>query len=217
VGDSVTVTKRSATTGIYDCSYNPAGETEGDQFTVEESAVVTGTTTAQATYSQSWGFVVSAVAQDAAAAAITAAGLATPNDVFDQVEDVITNSDIASNTNLGLVENAILAKLPSALVGGRIDASIGSMSNNVITTSSINDGAFTEPKFSTGFFSAIWNVATRTLTSISDSSGITTLLERIPGLIRTKDEDNTSDGVINTDIDTIKQKISGKDNEVKSY
>ena len=54
VGDSVTVTKRSATTGIYDCSYNPAGEVEGDEFTIEESATVTGTTTGSATYTNSW-------------------------------------------------------------------------------------------------------------------------------------------------------------------
>jgi hypothetical protein len=90
-GDSVTVTKRSATTGIYDCSYNPAGEVEGDDFTVEESAQVTGTTTAQATYSNSWAFGVVALergtdsantatpldaneTQQAAAAAINAAG-----------------------------------------------------------------------------------------------------------------------------------------------
>ena len=54
VGDSVTVTKRSATTGIYDCSYNPAGEVEGDSFTLEESAAVTGTTTSSATYVFGW-------------------------------------------------------------------------------------------------------------------------------------------------------------------
>ena len=44
VGDSVTVGKRSATTGIYDCSYNPASEVDGDQFTLEESAVIDGDT-----------------------------------------------------------------------------------------------------------------------------------------------------------------------------
>lgn len=54
VADSVTITKRSATTGIYDCSYNPASEVEGDSFTLEESATVTGTTTSSATYTQSW-------------------------------------------------------------------------------------------------------------------------------------------------------------------
>ena len=41
--DAVTVSKRSATTGIYDCSYNPASEVEGDQFTIEESATIGST------------------------------------------------------------------------------------------------------------------------------------------------------------------------------
>jgi hypothetical protein len=50
VADSVTITKRSATTGLYDCSYNPAAEVEGDTFQFEESATVTGTTTSSATY-----------------------------------------------------------------------------------------------------------------------------------------------------------------------
>jgi len=40
VADAVTVTKRSATTGIYDCSHNPAGEADGDSFTYEESATI---------------------------------------------------------------------------------------------------------------------------------------------------------------------------------
>lgn len=57
-GDSVTITKRAATTGIYDCSYNPAGETEGDQYTIEETADITGTTTASAEYQNSWAFNV---------------------------------------------------------------------------------------------------------------------------------------------------------------
>ena len=50
VADSVTITKRSATTGLYDCSYNPADEVEGDTYQFEESATVTGTTTSSATY-----------------------------------------------------------------------------------------------------------------------------------------------------------------------
>jgi hypothetical protein len=61
VADSVTITKRSATTGIYDCSYNPAAEVEGDSFTLEESAAVTGTTTSSATYTQTWNARVVAV------------------------------------------------------------------------------------------------------------------------------------------------------------
>jgi hypothetical protein len=61
VGDSVTITKRSATTGIYDCSYNPAGEVEGDSFTLEESVTMTGTTTSSATYNFAWNCRVVAV------------------------------------------------------------------------------------------------------------------------------------------------------------
>lgn len=52
--DSVTVTKRSATTGIYDCSYNPAAEAEGDTFHFLETATVTGTTTSAQTYPFGW-------------------------------------------------------------------------------------------------------------------------------------------------------------------
>jgi hypothetical protein len=47
--DVVTITKRAATTGIYDCVYNPAGEAEGDQFTIEESATI-----ATVVYENSW-------------------------------------------------------------------------------------------------------------------------------------------------------------------
>jgi hypothetical protein len=49
VGDAVTVIKRSATTGIYDCSHNPAGEAVGDTFTYEETVAIS----AQA-YVNSW-------------------------------------------------------------------------------------------------------------------------------------------------------------------
>ena len=48
-GDAVTITKRAATTGIYDCSHAPAGEVEGDCFAYEETA----TLSAQA-YLNSW-------------------------------------------------------------------------------------------------------------------------------------------------------------------
>lgn len=61
VGDSVTISKRSATTGLYDCSYNPAGELEDDTFQFEETATITGSTSASATYSYGWTARVEAV------------------------------------------------------------------------------------------------------------------------------------------------------------
>lgn len=48
-GDSVTVTKRSSTTGIYDCSVTVGSTAEGDSITFEESAVISSTT-----YQSSW-------------------------------------------------------------------------------------------------------------------------------------------------------------------
>ena len=42
--DVVTVTKRAATTGIYDCSHNPAAETIGMTIHYSESAVITAIT-----------------------------------------------------------------------------------------------------------------------------------------------------------------------------
>ena len=54
--DAVTVTKRAATTGIYDCTHAPSGEVEGDCFAYEETA----TLSAQA-YLNSWELEVFAV------------------------------------------------------------------------------------------------------------------------------------------------------------
>jgi hypothetical protein len=105
VADSVTITKRSATTGIYDCSYNPAAEVEGDSFTLEESATVTGTTTSSATYTQTWNARVVAVERGTDGANTTAP--ATPTNVSD-------------------AQTAILAKLPAALESGRIAAVLDS-------------------------------------------------------------------------------------------
>lgn len=79
-GDSVTITKRSATTGIYDCSYNPSSEIEGDEFLFEESATVTGTSTAQATYNNVWSATVIATEASIDASGVRSAiGLASAN------------------------------------------------------------------------------------------------------------------------------------------
>jgi hypothetical protein len=104
--------------------------------------------------------------------------------------------------------------VPNTLTSGRVNSLVGAMSNNVITTASINNEAFTEAKFSSGFFSSIWNVATRTLTSISNSSGINTLLERITGLIRTKSEDDIADQEILEDIWTYDTRTLTSDNNL---
>ncbi|MCP4780926.1 MAG: hypothetical protein GY877_09335, partial [Hyphomicrobium sp.] len=84
--DVVTVTKRSATTGIYDAYYNPASEAEGDCFTIQETATISS----QA-YVQSWNFEV------------LAAERGTDNaSTFDAASDAVANV-----TTVATVANAV--------------------------------------------------------------------------------------------------------------
>jgi hypothetical protein len=100
VGDSVTVTKRSATTGIYDCSYDPAGEAEGDSYILEERAQVTGTTTAQAYYDSSFSVMVLATERGTDSAALAATALSTATWTNTLATDLgTTNSTVATNLN----------------------------------------------------------------------------------------------------------------------
>jgi hypothetical protein len=158
-GDSVTITKRSATTGIYDCSYNPAGEAEGDDFTVEESAQVTGTTTAQATYSNSWAFGVVALERGTDSALLAANYTAPPT----------------ASANASQVRTELTPEL------ARIDATVSSRST--LTAANVWEHATRSLTTFGTLVSDIWSNATRTLTAISDSSGITTLLSRILGTL----------------------------------
>lgn len=52
-GDSATVDKRVSSTGIYDCSYDPSGEDEGDIFTMDETATINS-----GDYFNTWEFTI---------------------------------------------------------------------------------------------------------------------------------------------------------------
>lgn len=62
------------------------------------------------------------------------------------------NSTIAS---IQTDTTSILTRLPTALVGGRMDASVGAMAANVITTTAINDGAITDAKITVPTISGV--------------------------------------------------------------
>jgi hypothetical protein len=57
---------------------------------------------------------------------------------------------------------------PADLISQRVDVTVGANQNNVITTASINDGAFTAAKFASGAFDAVWSVTTRILTAATN-------------------------------------------------
>ena len=79
--DTVTVTARS--TGIYDCSYDPSGEAEGDVFQIEVSAELTATSVVY--HQQPWSCVV-VVAETVA--------LTGPNDIDITIVDNVTSAAI---------------------------------------------------------------------------------------------------------------------------
>lgn len=86
---------------------------------------------------------------------------AAGNDYFIVVDTVTVDSQtvrfVAGTFSIersGGALAVVKARLPAALVSGRIDASVGAMAANVVTTSAINDGAFTNSKFGAGAISA---------------------------------------------------------------
>jgi hypothetical protein len=88
--DVVTITKRSATTGIYDAYYNPASEAEGDCFTIQETATISS----QA-YLQSWNFE------------ILAAERGTDNaSTFDASTDAVANVTTAASVTNAVTTDA---------------------------------------------------------------------------------------------------------------
>jgi hypothetical protein len=105
VADSVTVTKRAATTGIYDCSYNPAGEVEGDCFTIEETATV-----ASQAYENAWS--LEAQASERGTDGVSA-DIAAMKAVTDKVDTMLESDtgDIVSGFETGFDGWAAVAYL----------------------------------------------------------------------------------------------------------
>ena len=83
------------------------------------------------------------------------------------------------------------------------------LADNAITAAKIATGAFTDTKFATGAFNAVWTVATRTLTAVGDSAGVTTLLSRVTALVETKTEADTRQTALVSEINQNEVKIDG--------
>lgn len=204
VGDSVTVTKRSATTGIYDCSYEPSGEAEGDQFILEESATISS----QA-YSHAFAVTILAVMRGTDSAAVAGDAMALTSGeratLTAQIEAALVNEGDAT-----ALLQAIADKIAGDLTAGDLtalsivsaiknDATLSTMISRIDQTigSRLAAADYTAPPSA----SDIWSHGTRTLTSfgtlVSDiwSSGtrtITGLTQAALALFATTDTSQTS-------------------------
>ena len=165
--DVVTVTKRSATTGIYDAYYNPASEAEGDCFTIQETATISS----QA-YVQSWNFEVLAaergtdnastfdaasdeVTTDAASRtasqadvsllATSASVSALNNITVQQVWDALTSGSYASGSfGERLLVGQTTDRSVAVSASNQVSADVYALQNNVITAAAVSADAVTE-------------------------------------------------------------------------
>ena len=182
--DSVTVTKRSATTGIYDCSYNPAAEAEGDTFHFLETATVTGTTTSAQTYSFGWVARCVAVERGTDSAALAsgvnvtqiggdAQSLADLKDFADAGYDPFTNKLTGSveldSSSLRAALGMSAADLDDQLDAILAAASAGAGTGARTVTITVNDGT-------TALQNAVvrFTESSNTFRALTNASGVAT-------------------------------------------
>jgi hypothetical protein len=190
VGDSVTVTKRTATTGRYDCEYNPAGEVANDTFQFEESVTITGTTTAQATYDNQFSVSVEgAVELDSGAL----------DPVLAAIEDIaaggLTDAQATLLTQIGQrtaqIAGARLSVVGAVTPAGEISLIVGSdyvsAINSSLTRTITDAGAVLHAKLTAGALSqlvfraapearsSLERKITGIISAVSHSAGVTSV------------------------------------------
>ena len=192
--DVVTVTKRSATTGIYDAYYNPASEAEGDCFTIQETATISS----QA-YVQSWNFEIlaaergtdnastfdaasDAVTTDAASrtasqanvsALATAASIAALNN-FDPTSDTVANVTTVASVTAAVTTDAASRTASQADVSAlATSASIAAMNDFDPATQTVTTDAASRTA-SQADVSALATAASITALNDLDAAGIRT-------------------------------------------
>ena len=112
--DVVTVTKRSATTGIYDAYYNPASEAEGDCFTIQETATISS----QA-YLQSWNFEVLAAERGTdSASTFDAASDTVVTDAASRTASQADVSALATSSEISSLNNITVQQIWDSLTSG---------------------------------------------------------------------------------------------------
>jgi uncharacterized protein Yka (UPF0111/DUF47 family) len=118
----------------------------------------------------------------------------------------VTSTTIADGaiTVAKIADNAITA--PKIATDAITAAKIAT---DAITAAKIATGAFTSTKFAAGAFDAVWTVTTRTLTTVGDSAGVTTLLSRVTALLQTKAQADTDQATLVTEINANETKIDG--------
>ena len=146
-----TVTVTNMTTGRYRLNVTIAaadGYEAGKYYELWVSATVTGTGSPVTQSAPLVSFkATTSVVDDTALAATALSTAIWTGTKAGYLDAAITSRNAiapATPTNVSDVQTAILAKLPAALVSGRIDASVGAMATDVITAAALATDAGTE-------------------------------------------------------------------------
>lgn len=160
------------------------------EFVMVPSAPLTGVLLAPVTHTSA---VIPTVTTTGTATAVTtvnglAAGVITATSI---AADAITDAKVASDVTIASVTGAvgsvtgltaatvhsdlddIQARLPAALVSGRIDASVGAMAAGVLTATAIAADAITDAKVASDVTIASVTGAVGSVTVVSDKTGYT--------------------------------------------
>lgn len=136
--DTATVTKRAATTGIYDCDMTPTADAEGDQFTVEETATISAQD-----YENSWAFEIFAPERGTDSANTTApdnAGIAANGTAIAALNDFNPATDTVANVTLvaTCTSNTDMRGTDSANTVAPDNAGIASLGVSMATVPKLN-------------------------------------------------------------------------------
>lgn len=177
---SLTILDEDSTTIDLNASYVGGVTTfDEDSTTIDINATTIGTVTTASS--------VSALAANSITAAATATDFSTEVNTGmatqASVDDLPTNSELA--TALGTADDAVLARLPSALVSGRIDASVGAMASNTLTA------AATASDFDTEVATAIRDTVVEDQGAISLGCALAAILGYTSGDIATSGANST--------------------------
>ena len=135
----------------------------------------------------------------------------------------VTAEVSATATDLVIVEKVAIGNVPSAgenadAVRLELEDELGNLDVSISSRATVDDVspiiAFTptinptilDPSERHQIASTVWGFATRSLSNVSDSVGVTTLLKRITGLLQTKSESDANQETVVSRLDNIPSK-----------
>lgn len=162
-----TINATPATAGIPDVNVKNAGNTAWASGAITAGVFAADAITA-AKIAADVGTEIAAAVWDRLTSALTTVGSIGKMLVDNITGDIYARLGAPAGASVSADVAAVKALLPTALVGGRMDSSVGAMAANVLTATAINADAFTAAKFAA-------DVTTELQTGLATAASISAL------------------------------------------